>query len=118
MVQSAKLNTDETVLTQGPEEIYLSLEHEKPSKTSEKMGYFDRVTVSVSFVTHSIDRKPRDWGLARSAYSRKYGLVSFFTRHCVPRSPFGRQPSVTLRATFLAPARIWLAVIDFQNGEQ
>ena len=32
--------------------------------------------------------------------------------------PFGRQPSVTLRATFRAPARIWLAVIDFQNGEQ
>ena len=26
-----------------------------------------------SFVTHSIDRKPRDWGLARSAYSIKYG---------------------------------------------
>ena len=25
------------------------------------------------FVTHSIDRKPRDWGLARSAYSIKYG---------------------------------------------
>ena len=59
-LQSAKLNTDETVLTQGPEEMYLSLEHENPSKTSEKMGYFDRVTVSVSFVTHSIDRKPRD----------------------------------------------------------
>ena len=35
-----------------------------------------------------------------------------------PRSPFGRQPSVTLRATFRAPARIWLAVFDFQNGEQ
>ena len=24
-------------------------------------------------VTNSIDRKPRDWGLARSAYSIKYG---------------------------------------------
>ena len=36
----------------------------------------------------------------------------------VPQSPFGRQPSVSLRATFRAPARIWLAVIDFQNGEQ
>ena len=35
------------------------------------------------FVTHSIDRKPRDWGLARSAL--------FFTRHFVPRSPFGRR---------------------------
>ena len=26
--------------------------------------------------------------------------------------------SVALRATCRAPARIWLAVIDFQNGEQ
>ena len=33
--------------TQGPEEICLSLEHQSPSKTSEKMGYFDRVTVSL-----------------------------------------------------------------------
>ena len=32
---------------QGPEEICLSLEHQSPSKTSEKMGYFDRVTVSL-----------------------------------------------------------------------
>ena len=29
--------------TQGPEEMCLSLEHQNPSKTSEKMGYFDRV---------------------------------------------------------------------------
>ena len=33
--------------SQGPEEMYLSLEHQNPSKTSEKMGYFDRVTVSL-----------------------------------------------------------------------
>ena len=32
---------------QGPEEMYLSLEHQNPSKTSEKIGYFDRVTVSL-----------------------------------------------------------------------
>ena len=32
---------------QGPEEICLSLEHQNPSKTSEIMGYFDRVTVSL-----------------------------------------------------------------------
>ena len=43
-----------------------------------------------SFVTHSVYRKPRDWGLARSAYN------------------------INCRA----PARLWLAVIDFQNGEQ
>ena len=28
---------------QGPEEMCLSLEHQNPWKTSEKMGYFDRV---------------------------------------------------------------------------
>ena len=33
--------------TQGPEEMCLSLEHQNPSKTSEKMGYFDPVTVSL-----------------------------------------------------------------------
>jgi len=35
------------IYAQGPEEMCLSLEHQKPSKTSEKMGYFDRVTVSL-----------------------------------------------------------------------
>ena len=30
---------------QGPEEMCLSLEHQNPSKTSEKMGYFYCVTV-------------------------------------------------------------------------
>ena len=33
--------------SQGPEEMCLSLEHQNQSKTSEKMGYFDRVTVSL-----------------------------------------------------------------------
>ena len=32
---------------QSPEKMCLSLEHQNPSKTSEKMGYFDRVTVSL-----------------------------------------------------------------------
>ena len=32
---------------QGPEEMCLLLAHQNPSKTSEKMGYFDRVTVSL-----------------------------------------------------------------------
>ena len=40
--------------------------------------------------SHCVDRKPKDWGLRRSA-------------------------SVALWATCRAPARIWLAVIDFQN---
>ena len=32
---------------QGPEEMCLSLENQNPLKTSEKMGYFERVTVSL-----------------------------------------------------------------------
>ena len=48
------------------------------------------------FVTHSIYRKPKDWGLARLAL----------------------RASVALRAKCRAPARIRLAVIYFQNGEQ
>ena len=35
------------VWTQGPEEMCLSLEHQNRWKTSEKMGYLDRVTVSL-----------------------------------------------------------------------
>ena len=35
------------LVTQGPEEMCLSLEHQNPSKTFEKTGYFDRVTVSL-----------------------------------------------------------------------
>ena len=31
------------VKSQGPEEMCLSLQHQNPSKTSEIMGYFDRV---------------------------------------------------------------------------
>ena len=60
------------------------LEHQNPSKTSEKMGFFDRVKVSLHILLTENQR----------------------------------QPSVTLPATFRAPARTWLAVIDFQNGEQ
>ena len=41
------LNSWLQLWTQGPEEMFLSLEHQNPSKTSEKMGYFDRVTVSL-----------------------------------------------------------------------
>ena len=32
---------------QGPEKMCLLLAHQNPSKTSGKMGYFDRVTVSL-----------------------------------------------------------------------
>ena len=35
---------------QGPEEMCLPLEHQNLSKTSEKMGYFDRVIVLLHIV--------------------------------------------------------------------
>ena len=40
----------EAFKVQGPEEMCLSLEHQNPSKSSEKMGYFDRVTVSLHLI--------------------------------------------------------------------
>ena len=57
-----------------------------PSKTSEKMGYFDRWS-RYSFVKHSIYPKPRDWGLERPVYS-------------------ALRASIALRATCCAPARL------------
>ena len=44
-MDSALQHFELLVLPQGPEEMCLSLEHQNSSKTSEKMGYFDRVTV-------------------------------------------------------------------------
>ena len=35
------------IQAQGPLEMCLSLEHQNLSKPSEKMGYFDRVTISL-----------------------------------------------------------------------
>ena len=64
---------------QGPEEMCLSLEHQKPSKTSEKMGYFDRVTVSLHILLTANQQ-------TEGSQDR---LAVFFTLHFVPRSPFG-----------------------------
>ena len=53
----------------------LSLEHQIPSKTSEKMGYFDRVTVSSLHILYTANQETegsQDW-------------------HFVPRSPFWRR---------------------------
>ena len=89
---------------QGPEEMCLSLEHQNPSKTSDKMGYFDRVTVSLLIVyTANQETEGSQDRLAVLKYGKK---GNNFTRHFVPRSP--------LRATCCAPARLWLADIDFQ----
>ena len=82
---------------QGPEEMCLSLKHQNLSKTSEKMGYFDRVTVSLHILyTANQETEGSQDRLFHSAL----------------------RASVALRATCRAPARLWLAVIDFQNGEQ
>ena len=56
-----------------------------------------------SSVTHSIDRKPREWRLARSAYSIKYGT-----------SCLGRPSGDVLCAS----EDMAYGLIDFQNGEQ
>ena len=65
----------------------LSLEHQNPSKTSEKVGYFDRVTVSLH-ILYTANQETEGW-----------------------------QDLLTASlATCRAPARIWLAVIDFENG--
>ena len=37
---------------QGPEEICLSLEDQNPSKTSEIMGYFDRINDCITVSLH------------------------------------------------------------------
>ena len=67
----------------------LSLEHQNLSKTSEKMGYFDCVTVSLHILY--------------TANEETEGSRDRLTA------------SVALLHTFCASARIWLAVIDFQN---
>ena len=43
---------DSQTSPQGPEEMCLSLEHQNPSKTSGKMGYFDRVDDRVTVPLH------------------------------------------------------------------
>ena len=69
-----------------------SLEHQSLSKTFEKVGYFDCVTVSLHILY--------------TAHQETEGSQHRLTA------------SVALPPTFCASARIWLAVIDFQNGEQ
>ena len=78
-----------------------------------------------SFVTHSIDCKPRDWGLARSAYSIKYSALRasvalratcLACEQAFVERFFPRQRACSQATTCRAQARIWLAVIDFQKS--
>ena len=80
------------VTPQGPEEMCLSLQHQNPSKTSEIMGYFDRIDDRVT--------------------------VSLHILYTANQETEGSRALVALRATCRALARLWLVVIDFQNGEQ
>ena len=53
----------------------LSLEHQNPSKTSEKMGYFDRVDDRVTVSLHILYNANQETeGLARSAYVELLGI--------------------------------------------
>ena len=54
----------------GPRGDVFVVRTSKPVENLWKNGLF---WIAYSFVTHSVDRKPRDWRLARSAYSIKYG---------------------------------------------
>ena len=95
---------------QGPEEMCLSLEHQNASKTSEKWVILIALTIALQFrYTFCIPQ-------AKRLRTRKIGL-----QYKIWTCPFfysALLASVALRATCRAPARPWLAVIDFQNGEQ
>ena len=79
----------------------MSLEHENPSKTSEKWVILITLQFRYTFYRPQTER----------LRARKIGL-QYKIFYLALRA------SVALRATCRAPARIWLAVIDFQNGEQ
>ena len=70
----------------------MSLEHQNPSKRSEKLGYFHRVDDRVTISLHILYTADQE---TEGSQDR------LFTRHFVPRSPFGRravrQPGYGLR---------------------
>ena len=75
LFQSYRYELSYPALSHGPKEMCLSLEHQNPLKTSEKMGYFDRVTVSSLHILYTANQETegsQDW-------------------HLVPRSPFWRR---------------------------
>ena len=83
----------------------LSLEHQNPSKTSEKMGYFDSVTVSL----HILCTANQETEGLQDRLTVQYKIRNLSVFYSALRA---RRPSVVLRAVRK------LAVIDFQNGEQ
>ena len=89
-------------MTQGPEEMFLSLEHQNPSKTSEKRVILIALQCRYTFYRPQTQRlRARKMGL-------QYKILLLGTS-CLGR-PSGDVPC--------ASEANWLAVIDFQNGEQ
>ena len=82
---------------QGPEEMCFPLEHQKSSKTSEIWVILIALQFRYTFYRQQTKR----------LRARKIGFIFYSALRA----------SVALRATCRAPAKIWLAVIDFQDGE-
>ena len=65
------------ISAQGPEEMFLSLEHQNLSKTSEKMGRFDRATVSLRILLttnqETEDSQDRLTVLQHTVFAYKFG---------------------------------------------
>ena len=67
----------------------LSLEHQNPSKTSEKMGYFDRVTVSLVVSLHILWTANQETeGSQDRLIVQNTEIVHFFTRHFVQQEKY------------------------------
>ena len=73
-------------MAQGPEEMCLSLEHQNPSKTSEKWV----ILIALQFRYTFYRPQTKRLRARKISLSIKYGNVLFYTMHFVPRSPFGR----------------------------
>ena len=93
---------------QSPEETCLSLAHQNPSKTSEKWVI---LIALIALQFRYTFYRPQ----TKRLRARKIGLQYKIRKAC-PFFYSALRASVALRATCRAPARIWLAVIDFQKS--
>ena len=93
--------------SQGPEEMCFSLEHQNPSKDSEKWVILI-VTVSLH-ILYTANQETEGSQDLLTVYNAESLSLFFYS---------ALRASVTLRATCCVPAKIWLALIDFQNVEQ
>ena len=81
---------------------------------------FENLTPPGKRLKTDLELQVRYFHLEKStALKRKIKLEFYETGYtCWHISIYRKPRDWGLRATFRAPARIWLAVIDFQNGEQ